>query len=53
MALAYIGQPGVALLLLDVLKEPIIKVAEGAAITLGMIGPEATAAVPSFKETLR
>jgi HEAT repeat protein len=52
MALAYIGQPAVALLL-DVLKEPSFKVAEGAAITLGMIGPEATAAVPSFKETLR
>ncbi|WP_455211115.1 HEAT repeat domain-containing protein [Kaarinaea lacus] len=52
IALTHIGQPAVALLV-DALKDPSPRVMEGAAIALGMIGPEATAAVPSLKEALR
>jgi len=52
IALTHIGQPAVASLV-DSLKDPSPRVAEGAAIALGMIGTEAGAAVPALKEALR
>jgi len=52
IALSHIGQPAVALLV-DALNDRSPRVAEGAAITLGMIGPAATAAVSALKEALR
>ena len=52
LALTHIGKPAVALLV-EALKDPSPRVAEGAAIALGMIGPDATAAVPALKQALR
>jgi hypothetical protein len=52
IALTHVGKPAVPLLV-RALDDPNFYIAEGAAITLGMMGPRAKEAVPALKDMLR